>query len=137
MARCRGGVRAALHGQFAAWLEAGGAGGGGGRPVDLLANTSGTTNRGRRARGNWRGAGWGGGGGGGRAALDGEFGAWRGAGSGAGGGGPPVDLLAYHYVHSDQEAKAREYLRRAGDAAAGAGAFAAAEGHYGALLARL
>ncbi|HSC98427.1 MAG TPA: tetratricopeptide repeat protein, partial [Casimicrobiaceae bacterium] len=41
-----------------------------------------------------------------------------------------LDLLAYHYGHSDDLPKKREYLRRAGDAAEGAYANAAAIDYY-------
>jgi tetratricopeptide (TPR) repeat protein len=45
---------------------------------------------------------------------------WLEAGSAAAGLPEPVDLLAYHYGQSANTAKQREYLRKAGDAAAAA-----------------
>jgi class 3 adenylate cyclase/tetratricopeptide (TPR) repeat protein len=72
-----------------------------------------------------------------RARLHEQFAAWLEARSAVAGAGPPLDLLAYHYGQSANVAKACEYLQRAGDTAAAAGAFAAAGGHYSALLARL
>ena len=67
-----------------------------------------------------------------RAGLHGQFAAWLEA-----AGATTVELLAYHYGRSSNEEKAREYLRRAGETAAAGGAFAAAAGHYSALLERL
>jgi class 3 adenylate cyclase/tetratricopeptide (TPR) repeat protein len=67
-----------------------------------------------------------------RAGLHGQFAAWLEA-----VGAAAVEALAYHYGRSPNGPKAREYLRRAGDAAVAGGAFAAAVGHYSALLERL
>lgn len=50
-------------------------------------------------------------------------------------GSADLDLLAYHYSLSPYGAKRREYLRRAGDAAAAAWSNAAAAGYYERLLA--
>lgn len=72
-----------------------------------------------------------------RAALHGQFAAWLEGQAAATGTPPPLDRLAYHYSRSADDGKAREYLRRAGDTAAAAGAVAGAVGYYTALLARL
>ncbi len=50
---------------------------------------------------------------------------------------PPLDLLAYHYNHSANQAKRREYLRRAGEAHLAQGNCAAAVASLTALLALL
>jgi predicted ATPase/class 3 adenylate cyclase len=52
-------------------------------------------------------------------------------------GGTDLDLLAYHYSLSDNIDKRREYLRRAGDAAAGTWSNVAAASYYKRLLAEL
>jgi predicted ATPase len=52
-------------------------------------------------------------------------------------GSADLDLLAYHYSRSEHAAKRREYLRRAGDAAAAAWSNAAAAGYYTRLLSDL
>jgi len=52
-------------------------------------------------------------------------------------GEPPVELLAYHYARSSVDDKALLYLKRAGDRAEARAAYAAAEGYYRELVARL
>ncbi|HET9220962.1 MAG TPA: tetratricopeptide repeat protein [Roseiflexaceae bacterium] len=52
-------------------------------------------------------------------------------------GSKDLDLLAYHYSRSDNIAKRREYLRRAGDAAAATWSNMAAASYYERLLAEL
>jgi len=52
-------------------------------------------------------------------------------------GSTDLDLLAYHYSRSENIAKRREYLRRAGDSAAAAWSNAAAANYYKQLLAEL
>lgn len=72
-----------------------------------------------------------------RARLHGQFAAWLEQGRPA---VPAVGqqallaLLAYHYSRSGNQAKQREYLRRAGDAAAAGYAYAVAEDYYTRLL---
>jgi tetratricopeptide (TPR) repeat protein/transcriptional regulator with XRE-family HTH domain len=52
-------------------------------------------------------------------------------------GEAPVDLLAYHYARSGDQARAVQYLERAGDQAAAQAAYAAAERSYRELVERL
>jgi tetratricopeptide (TPR) repeat protein/transcriptional regulator with XRE-family HTH domain len=45
-------------------------------------------------------------------------------------GAPPVEALAYHYAQAGEDARAAQWLERAGDQAAGRGASATALEHY-------